>query len=227
MNSLSIDTGTNPLNTVGATATSAPDPSASALSQSDFIDLLVAQLSNQDPSEPMDPSQFMDQLAQFSMVSGIEELNGSFNSLADKLAADQSIQAANLVGHDVLIPGGFGILEASGGVSGQLTLPQQSSEVSLKIYDEHGVEVRELPLGGHDQGAVEFQWDGFADDGSAATPGNYIVVAEALINGSVQAVEVSLEKRVESVTLSQDGAQATLNLDSGESVPLNFVQRIM
>jgi flagellar basal-body rod modification protein FlgD len=227
MNSLSIDTGNNPINTVGTASTTASDQSASALSQSDFIELLVAQLSNQDPSEPMDPSQFMNQLAQFSMVSGVQELNDSFNSLATRLAADQSIQAANLVGHDVLIPGGYGLLTATDGIGGQLNLPGRSSEVTLKIYNEQGAEVRELPLGGHDAGAVQFQWDGFGDDGSAVPPGNYVIIAEANINGTQQAVEVSLQKHVDSVTLSQDGTQTTLNLDSGESVPLSLIQQIM
>lgn len=227
MNSLSIDTGSNPINPVGAASATASDQSASALSQSDFIELLVAQLSNQDPSEPMDPSQFMNQLAQFSMVSGVQELNDSFSSLATRLEASQSIQAANLVGHDVLIPGGYGLLTATGGISGQLSLPDPCSEVTLNIYNDQGVEVRELPLGGHDAGAVQFQWDGFADDGSAVQPGNYVIIAEANINGTQQAVEVSLEKHVDSVTLSQDGTQTTLNLDSGESVPLGLVQQIM
>jgi flagellar basal-body rod modification protein FlgD len=227
VNSLNIDTASNPVNAIGAVPTTTSNQSASALSQSDFIELLVAQLSNQDPSEPMDPSQFMNQLAQFSMVSGVQELNDSFSTLAGKLVADQSIQAANLVGHDVLIPGGYGVLTVTDGIGGQLSLPDRSSDVTLKIYNEQGAEVRELLLGGHESGAVQFQWDGFVDDGSAAAPGNYVVTAEAMINGTQQAVEVSLEKRVESVTVSQDGAQTTLNLESGESVPLNQIQRIM
>lgn len=227
MNSLSINTASNPINTAGTAPTTASDQSANSLSQSDFIDLLVAQLSNQDPSQPMDPSQFMNQLAQFTMVNGVQQLNGSFNTLAGKLASDQSIQAANLVGHNVLIPGGYGILSATDGISGQASLPDRSSDVTLKIYNEQGAEVRELPLGGHDAGAVQFQWDGFADDGSAASPGNYVVIAEAMINGTQQAVEVSLQKGVDSVTLSQDGAQTMLNLETGESVPLSQVQQIM
>jgi flagellar basal-body rod modification protein FlgD len=161
------------------------------------------------------------------MVNGVQELNTSFNTLAGKLAADQSMQAANLVGHDVLIPGGYGLLTASDGINGQLNLPQRSSEVTLNIYNEQGEQVRELPLGGHDAGAVQFQWDGFADDGSAAPPGNYIVTAEAMLDGTQQAVELSLDKSVDSVTLSQDGEQTMLNLDTGESVPLSLVQRIM
>ena len=73
------------------------------LSQGDFIELLVAQVKNQDPTKPMDPSQFMSQLTQSSMVNGINELQNSFDTLANKLSSDQSLQAANLVGRTVLL----------------------------------------------------------------------------------------------------------------------------
>ena len=72
--------------------------SSQELNQTDFIELLVAQVKNQDPSKPMEPSQFMNQLAQFSTVNGVQELKGSFDGLAEKLSSGQSIQAAGLVG---------------------------------------------------------------------------------------------------------------------------------
>ena len=73
------------------------------LSQGDFIELLVAQVKNQDPTKPMDPGQFMTQLTQSSVVNGINELQKSFDTLANKLSSDQSLQAANLVGRTVLL----------------------------------------------------------------------------------------------------------------------------
>lgn len=227
MNISNADDNSISLNTIGYERTDAANQATESLSQSDFIELLVAQMSNQDPSEPMDPSQFMNQLAQFSMVNGVQELNDSFKTLAGKLAADQSIQAANLVGRDVLIPGGYGLLTATDGIAGRIDLPQSSGDVTLRIYNQQGVEVRELPMGAQDAGPVQFRWDGLADDGSAADPGNYVVIAEAMIDGTMQSFEVSLEKRVDSVTLSHDGSQTLLNLDSGESVTINVVQQIM
>lgn len=200
--------------------------SESNLSQTDFIELLVAQVKNQDPSKPLEPSQFMSQLAQFSTVNGIQELKNAFDSLASRLSSDQSLQAANLLGRNVLISGGLGRLPAGGTLTGQVNLPQQSSEVTLKITNAQGVLVRDLPLGGHERGELKFQWDGFAEDGSPAPAGNYLIVAEALIDGSQQAVEVQLESRVDSVSLNQDGSGITLNLANGESVPLGIVHEI-
>ena len=200
--------------------------SAKALGQADFIELLVAQIKNQDPTKPLDPSQFMSQLAQFSTVNGIQEMKDSFDSLAGRLSSEQSLQAAGLVGRDVLVPGGLGLLTAGGSIGGQVDLPQSTSQLNLRIMDEYGVEVRHLSLGGNGEGPVPFQWDGIADDGSSVLPGRYRVIAEALIDGELQAVEASVDTRVASVTLNQDGSAPLLNLESGDSMPLSNVQKI-
>ena len=200
--------------------------SAKALGQADFIELLVAQIKNQDPTKPLDPSQFMSQLAQFSTVNGIQEMKDSFDSLAGRLSSEQSLQAAGLVGRDVLVSGGLGLLTVGGSISGQVDLPQSTSQLNLRVMDEYGVEIRHLSLGGNGEGSVQFQWDGIADDGSSVLPGRYRVIAEALIDGELQAVETSVDTRVASVTLNQDGSAPMLNLESGDSMPLSNVQKI-
>ncbi len=200
--------------------------SAQNLGQADFIELLVAQIKNQDPTKPLEPSQFMSQLAQFSTVNGVQELKTSFDALAGKLSSEQSLQAAGLVGRDVLVPGGMGLLTAGGSISGQVNLPQSTSQLNLRIMDEHGVDVRHLSLGGSSEGPFQFQWDGLADDGSSVLPGRYTVIAEALIDGELQAVETAVDTRVTSVTLSQDGSAPLLNLESGDALPLSNVQKI-
>jgi len=226
MASIGLESAITSINSNSSAQAAAANKSNDELNQTDFIELLVAQVKNQDPSEPLDPSQFMNQLAQFSTVNGIQDLNDSFNSLSDKLSSDQSLQAANLVGRDVLIPSGHALLTSSGDIDGQLTLPDRASEVTLRISNEQGALVRTMTLGGHDEGVMQFKWDGFADDGSAAKAGSYNIVAEALINGNQQAVETELEIRVNSVTLNTDGAGTLLNLASGEIVPLSFIQQI-
>ena len=86
--------------------------------------------------------------------------------------------------------------------------------------------MRELPLGSAGAGELPFQWDGFENDGSAALPGDYRLVAEAIIGGEPQALEVAVESRVNSITLGQDSAAAQLNLASGEIVPFNQILAI-
>ena len=226
MDQVSLDNTLSALSPNASASTAVAGKSDTELSQTDFIELLVAQIKNQDPTKPLEPSQFMNQLAQFSTVNGIQELKDSFDSLAGRLSSEQSLQAASLVGRNVLVPGGQGLLTTGGSISGMVDMPQQASELNLKFVNAFGVEVRTLPMGGHDQGPVQFQWDGFADDGSAVPPGQYKIIAEALINGNLQAIEVEVETKVESITINQDGSGTMLNLASGDLMPLSLVEKI-
>jgi flagellar basal-body rod modification protein FlgD len=130
----------------------------------------------------------------------------------------------------VLLPGGQGLLSAGDAISGQLNLDQQSSDVNINIFNSRGEQVKILALGSNSAGDVLFKWDGFADDGSVAPPGNYSMTASALIDGNQQAIEVSLETRIDSISINQsvDGSPAgtLLNLASGQSVSLDAVQQI-
>lgn len=228
MNALNIDSITN--QATAASAGNDIEKKAASLSQSDFIELLVAQVRNQDPTKPLDPSEFMNQLAQFSTVNGVQELKGSFDSLATKLSSDQSIKAASLVGRAVLIPGGEALYDGAEPVTGKLSLDGSSPGVNLKVYNQFGEQVRDLALGSQASGDVLFQWDGFDDVGNAMPAGRYDIVAEALVDGQNQAVEVSVETRVNSVSINQELAgypEATLlNLVTGSSIPLSTVQQI-
>ncbi|MCG6939205.1 MAG: flagellar hook assembly protein FlgD [Gammaproteobacteria bacterium] len=230
MSGLSIENRFAPINSALANEAGVNKP-GNKLNQSDFIELLVAQVKNQDPTKPMDPGEFMSQLTQTSMVNGLTDLQTSFDSLATKLSSGQSLQAAGLVGKSVLLPGGQALLTAGSSINGQLNLEKQASDVSLNIYNSRGEQIRALPLGGHNAGNLQFQWDGFADDGSAMPQGHYLVTAEALVDGKQQAVEVFLESRIDSISLNQsiDGQPSgtVLNLASGQAVPLSDVKQIM
>lgn len=200
------------------------------LTQANFIELLVAQVKNQDPTKPMDPSEFMNQLTQSSMVNGLNNLQTSFDDLASKLSSDQSLQAASLVGKSVLTVGGESFLEIGGSISGQINLEQSTSDVNIKVFNDRGEQVKILSFGGSPSGNLQFKWDGFAEDGSVAPQGNYFIKAEALLNGEQQGMEVSVEKKVDSISLNQsvNGSSGTvLNLVGGQSVPLNEVEQIM
>jgi len=80
------------------------------LALEDFLELMVTELTHQDPFKPMENSELATQISQFATVSGIDELNSSFTNLSGNLLSDQALRAANLVGHDVLAPIGTGYL---------------------------------------------------------------------------------------------------------------------
>ncbi len=196
------------------------------VSQTDFIELMVAQLKNQDPTKPLDPNQFMSQLAQFSTVKGIQALQKTVEELATRLTSDQSMKAATLVGHQVLAPGRHGTLVEGEGLAGRVNLEGSVTDLNLKILAPSGALVRTLPMGGQPAGPVDFRWDGFADDGTPMPPGPYQVVAEVEQGGERRQVPVAYRIPVTSVDLDPNGGALTLNLADGSSVPLSEVRQI-
>lgn len=193
----------------------------SKLGQEDFMALMVAQLRNQDPMAPMENGEFLGQIAQFSQVSGLQDLQKSFNELSTSLVSNQALQAASLVGRDVLAPTGLGVLAQGGSIRGDVELPSASSRVAVKIYDGAGQVVRTLELGSQASGSAHFQWDGLRDDGTYAPPGTYLVSAAAEFNGSNEAIEANVVNRVNGVTLGNNGG---LLLDLAGVGPLDFTE---
>ena len=102
----STSTATDPFAAINAAGKSATASTSAVADQQDrFLKLLVTQLKNQDPLNPMDNAQMTSQLAQMSTVSGIEKLNATLNSLVDSVGNSQSMQAADMIGKSVLVPG--------------------------------------------------------------------------------------------------------------------------
>ena len=117
------------------------------LGQSDFLNLMIAQLKNQDPTKPLNSNQMISQMAQFSQVTGLQQLQKSFATLSSSLSSNQALQASNLVGHKVLAPTGAGILSSGGDITGAVDLPSAASNVTVQIHDQSGQLVRTLDLG--------------------------------------------------------------------------------
>ena len=202
------------------------ESSRKELGQEDFLELMTAQLKNQDPLKPMDNGDFLAQIAQFSAVEGIGDLNESFNGLSDSLVSNQALQATNLVGRQVLAPTGVAALTQGGSIRGSLELPAASSEVIVNVYDQAGQVIRRLELGTQAAGSTDFQWDGLKNDGSFAAPGNYFISAEANINDQFESVETLLASEVRSVTLSNSGG-LLLDLDGIGSLDFSEVRQIL
>jgi flagellar basal-body rod modification protein FlgD len=199
---------------------------ADQLGQTDFLKLMVTQLQTQDPFSPMQNGDFIAQMAQFSSVSGLAELQQSFDKLATSLQSNQALQASSLVGRTVLVPSAVGTLPTGGAMSGAIDLPSSSGGVGLNIYDSSGQIVRRLELGAQSSGDVYFNWDGITNAGTPAQPGRYYISADADINGDTVALETLTSTSVDSVTLGQGGQGLTLNLTDGNVVDFSSVREI-
>jgi flagellar basal-body rod modification protein FlgD len=197
-----------------------------SLGQSEFLNLMITQLKNQDPFEPMENGDFIAQMAQFSSVTGLAELQQSFEQLANSLSSNQALQASTLVGRTVIIPGQVGTLTAGGSISGAIDIPVSSDAVTLAIYDSAGQMVRNVDLGMQGAGTTYFEWDGYTDGGTLAPAGRYMISATGRVGKDTGALETFLGTTVESVTLDKGGSGLSLNLKDGNVVGLSSVREI-
>jgi len=149
---------TNSATNAGNTLLGAGAPSAASAEPSigdRFLTLLVTQLKNQDPLNPMDNAAMTSQLAQISTVTGISKLNDTVSGLSAALGSNQYVQAAGLVGHSVLVPGNKMPL-ADGKAAGGFELAQDADKVVVSVSDPTGRVIREIELGAQTAGMQSF-----------------------------------------------------------------------
>ena len=191
-----------------------------------FLNLLVAQLNNQNPLEPHGNGEFIAQLAQFTQVEGVQQLNDSLGTLLSNYQSSQALQASSLVGRKVIVPTDSAVVDTSETFKASLILPVSSSNVYVNIYDSSGKSVSRINLGQQQAGNVSFMWDGKDASGNLLPPGTYKFEAQAAYADGTKGLYTLLPANVDSVTLSQNGGELQLNLAGLGSVPLSQVQII-
>ena len=210
------------LNTSGTGAT--PKKKADTLGQADFMRLMTEQLSNQDPLKPLSNSEFVAQLAQFSTVQGISDLNGTVNGFTAALTGDQVLKGAALVGHSVVVPSESIALHASGNASG-LVMSPGAGKVTFEIKDASGIVVDTVEVEATGKGETAFAWDGLKANGERAEAGKYSIKATHTgSDGTATALNTYVDATVDSVTIGSDGLY--LNLPGLGTAPLDYVLRI-
>lgn len=195
---------------------------ATAATQSQFLTLLVTQLQNQDPLNPMDNAEVTSQIAQLSTVSGINQLNNTLLALSGQMDMSQSMQAANLIGKEVLVPGGKIALGSTvvDGVATPVTTPfgvdliSPADKMVVTIQDASGKVVRQIELEGpHAPGVFSMQWDGKDDAGLPMGAGAYLAKVAAMdAEGTPVASEALTSGKVSSVAYASTGLQLELGL---------------
>ncbi|MDP2805196.1 MAG: flagellar hook assembly protein FlgD [Gallionellaceae bacterium] len=148
-----------------------------ANTQDRFLKLLVTQMKNQDPLNPMDNAQVTSQMAQLSTVSGIDKINATLKALSDNMSAGQSMSATSMIGHGALVPGASVELKEGKGLAG-VDLAQSADAVKVQIKDGANNIVRTIQMGAQKQGVIPLAWDGKDDTGEALPDGPYKISAE-------------------------------------------------
>ncbi len=191
--------------------------------QNQFLTLLVTQMQNQDPLNPMDNSQITTQLAQLSTVNGIDNLNTTMNSLSAAMLSSQVLQSAGLIGKQVLSPGSSMNLQ-NGVASYGVDLPQAVDNLTVTITDSAGNTVKTMNLGAENAGTLSLSWDGSTNSGAKAANGTYQFSVKASQGGSSVAATTLMQDTVNSV--SQNAQGVMLNLSNSGAVALSSVKQI-
>ncbi|WP_413728531.1 flagellar hook assembly protein FlgD [Sodalis sp. RH19] len=218
------------VNTNNTTATSAATStsSSSADLQNQFLKLLVAQLQNQDPTNPMDNAQLTTQLAQISTLSGIENLNTTLGSISGQLTTSQSLQASTLVGHGVMIDGSGILVGADSSTTPfGVSLDNASAATTVTVKDSAGTVVRTVDLGAQTAGVHSFSWDGTNDAGAAVPEGAYTFTVAATTAAGASVVSTPLQyAAVYGVNNNATGG-TELNLGLAGNITLDKVRQII
>ncbi|HET8597141.1 MAG TPA: flagellar hook capping FlgD N-terminal domain-containing protein [Castellaniella sp.] len=200
--------------------------------QDRFLTLLVTQLQNQDPLNPMDNAEVTSQIAQLSTVNGIQQLNSTLLALSGQMDMSQSLQAAGLIGKDILYPGEKVSL-GSDPVSGAKTatpfgidLMSGAAKTTISITDAAGKVVRKIELDAQDAGVYPLSWDGLDDAGAPVPDGAYTVqVAASDDKGQPVSVAALTSGHINSVAYTTEGLK--LNLALGDKISLLDIRQVM
>lgn len=193
------------------------------LGQADFLRLMTEQLKNQDPLKPLEGTQFLGQLAQFSTVQGINGMQNALGAVASVMESDQTLRAASLVGHDALVDADTVQLQAGTGMNGEV-VATSAGTITIEIVDAAGQVVDRMPVEATGAGNVAWSWDGKALDGSTAPAGTYTIRATTGSGASTTALSTRVAAHVDSVSIESGGL--VLNLAGIGPQPLSAVRRI-
>ncbi|AVP56844.1 flagellar hook assembly protein FlgD [Pulveribacter suum] len=202
--------GSAPTVNTGASANAANDPAAM---QDRFLKLLVAQLNNQDPMNPLDNAQMTTQMAQINTVTGLQTLNLTMQTMAEQFSTMQQLQGITMIGRSVLTEGDRLAVSDKGEGKGAFVLGGAATDVKVEVVTPGGVVVDTIEMGAQDKGRHDFEWDASKYSGNQADL-RFRVTASTK-EGAVPSMALMQSQVV--ATGSSSGA-LTLTLANGETV---------
>ena len=219
------------MSSVSATSSNSNDVAQAAagattqvLGQDDFLKLLMAQMQNQDPTQPTDDTQFVAELAQFSSVEQMTDMNDTMNQLLVAQASANQTADANLVGKTVKYNSSTVTVGATTPVQLGGTLSGAASDVTATITDSNGKVVRTIDFGSAAAGNWKGNWDGTDSNGNAVAPGNYTVSLSATdSSGNPLTTTTQTSGVISGVNFSSGAAQLVVN---GQTITMSNVIEI-
>lgn len=210
--------------TIGGGSSTKTATSTTADTENRFLTLLMTQIKNQDPLNPLDNAQVTTQLAQLNTVNGIEKLNSTLSTLLDGYNEAQAMQAAGIIGKNVMVAGNNLPLASGQAVAGA-ALDSKADKVTLTIKDASGKVVQTEELGAKDAGTFYFAWDGKDAAGNVMKDGNYTFSVDATAAGKKVTASAMQIGTVSAVVRSSNGF--LLDLGAFGDVAFKDVQQIL
>jgi flagellar basal-body rod modification protein FlgD len=205
-----------------AAAAASTTAGSDTIDQAGFLKLLTAQMTNQDPTAPMDSNTMVQQLSEMSTVSGITEMNTSMKSLVSELTDNRIGDAASWIGKAALLPSTAAQPLSNGGYAGEITLPSDATSMNVSLVDSSGKSVYSQTLGAQKAGTVDFAWDGTQADGTTATGPLSVVVSATGASGAITPT-VSTWATITGVQSPAGGASAELTTTLGTVAPTDVL----
>jgi flagellar basal-body rod modification protein FlgD len=230
MTSVNTNNTTNTANnTSNSSNSSATDPASASISQADFLKLLTAQLQAQDPTNPMDNSQFVAQLAQFSQLQATQDLDTNLQALSSNIntsmQTSQVINSSSLLDRNVLVPS-TNITLTSGTPAGGAVNFTAAGTATVTISDAAGNPIRHITVSNTSAGLTQFSWDGTDDNGNAVSPGSYSISASTGSDSS-SSLDTYVSGKVSGVGFGGDSVGTYLQVTGVGGVPLSQVAQIL
>ena len=202
----------------GSTQSQTAASSNGDLGQEDFLKLMTAQLQNQDPFAPMENGEFLGQMAQFSTVSGIEQLNATLGQIGDQIGEFQIATASTLLGQEVLVPGNLARPDAEGRISGAVELTESADVLTVTYSDPRtGSLLHTQTMGPQSPGMVGYSWTDVP--ASVRDSGKPVQVSiSATSEGKTETLGPSVFARVMTVTMAPGSDQYSLEVEDQGTV---------
>jgi len=217
---MAVSATTSTTSDVNVTSTPAASAASDASVTSDrFLKLLVAQMQNQDPLNPMDNAEVTSQMAQINTVTGIDQLNTTVQGLSSQFMQMQAMQGASLVGRDVIVAGNTLSIDETNSVGqGGFQLDNPADAVKVEILSPSGAVVQTLNLGAEGAGMHSFDWP----SGSATAASGLTFRVTATTGGVSTPVTALMRDRVDAVSTS--GTTFNLELENSGTVPYTAIK---
>jgi flagellar basal-body rod modification protein FlgD len=194
-------------------------PANMQINQADFLQLITAQMKDQNPLSPSDPTQFVTQLEGMSQVSAMQSMQNS-------MQASAIMNGTTLIGRSILAPGTKATLPTGGAIGGAVEAPAGTSKLTVSVQDSTGATVDTFDVTPADTGLTSFIWKGATTTGATAAAGTYTIGVTATVSGKTQVLDPMVVNKVDSVLLDPTTNAVDVETDNG-TVPLTSIVSVM